>query len=82
MDNTQVEEIKQNIVELLNKIKSHFSNEAKRLNSTLTSYNKNYSQINNRLNGYKTEIFNKWKNAIFKINDDFNQNMFVNIYTN
>ena len=82
LDNTQVEEIKQNIVEILNKIKSHFSNEAKRLNSTLTSYNKDYSQINNRLNGYKTEIFNKLKNTVFKIIDDFHQNMFDNVYTN
>ncbi len=82
LDNTQVEEIKQNIVEILNEIKSHFSNEAKRLNTTLTSYNKEYSQINNRLNEYKTGIFNKLKNTIFKIIDYFHQNMFVNVYTN
>ena len=59
MEDNQVEEIKQNIIQILNKIKKHISEEAIRLNTTLTSFNKDYTTIENRLNGFKTGIYNK-----------------------
>ena len=80
LENSQVEGIKKYIVEILNKIKDHFKNEAIRLNSTSNSFSKDYTQIQNRLNEYKNEIFNKLKNTIFKIIDDFHQNMINKVY--
>ena len=80
LENSQVEGIKKYIVEILNKIKDHFKNEAIRLNSTSNSFSKDYTQIQNRLNEYKNEIFNKLKNTIFKIINDFHQNMMNKVY--
>ena len=80
LENSQIEGIKQNIIEILTKIKEHLSNEAIRINSTANSYNKDYTQIQNRLEQYKNEIFNKLKNTIFKIIDDFHQNMINKVY--
>ena len=82
MEDNQVEEIKQNIIQILNKIKKHISEEAIRLNTTLTSFNKHYSIIENRLNGFKTGIYNKLNSTIFKILEDFYQIMFQQVYTN
>ena len=80
LENSQVEGIKKYIVEILNKIKDHLKNEAIRLNSTSNSFSKDYTQIQNRLNEYKNEIFNKLKNTIFKIINDFHQNMMNKVY--
>ena len=64
MEDNQVEEIKQNIIQILNKIKKHISEEAIRLNTTLTSFNKHYITIENRLNGFKIGIYNKLNSKI------------------
>ena len=82
MEDNQVEEIKQNIIQILNKIKKHISEEAIRLNTTLTSFNKHYSIIENRLNGFKIGIYNKLNSTIFKILEDFYQIMFQKVYIN
>ena len=71
MEDNQVEEIKQNIIQILNKIKKHISEEAIRLNTTLTSFNKDYTTIENRLNGFKIGIYNKLNSTIFKILEHF-----------
>ena len=82
LNDKQVESIKQKITQILNKIKEHLSNEAKRLNTSSDSYSKDYSQIQNRLNQYKTKIFNKLESKVFMIIDNFHQNMIDKVYTN
>ena len=82
MEDNQVEEIKQNIIQILNKIKKHISEEAIRLNTTLTSFNKHYITIENKLNGFKTGIYNKLNSTIFKILEHFYQIMLQKVYTN
>ena len=79
---TQIKEIKQNVMEILMKIKEHLSKEAERLNTTLNSYNIDYTIIQNRLNEYKKDISNKLETVIFKIIDDFHQNMIDKVYIN
>ena len=82
LDNKQVVTIKQKVIEILNKIKEHLSKETERLVNSADSYNKGYSQIENRLNDYKKAIFNKLESAVFKIIDDFHQNMINEVYKN
>ena len=57
--------------EVLSRIKSHMSNEAKRLSNELTSYSKNYDVIKNRLNNYKNSIYNQFYNTILSVINDF-----------
>ena len=80
--NEQKEEIKANINLILNNIKNHFTEEAKRLNGTLTSYNKNLANINNRLKNYKEKIFNSLNQTIASVIDDFYKNITEEFYQN
>ena len=56
---------------ILAKIKTHISNEAKRLSDGLTSYTNNYDVIENRLNNYEISIYNQFYNAIISVANDF-----------
>ena len=66
--------------EVLAKVKSHISDEAKRLSDQLTSYSNNYNKIINRLNNYKTSIYNQFYNAILYINNNFYSNVTKTFY--
>ena len=79
-DNNKTEEIKQIVEEIVNKVKNHLSNEAKKINSTDNSYISDFSLINKTLNDYKDKIFIKIKEAIFKIIEDRYINIDKNIY--
>jgi hypothetical protein len=60
--------------EVLNKIKSHITNEISILSNELTSYSTNHDLIKNRLNNYKTSIYNQFYSSIlYKVNDFYSQ---------
>ena len=57
--------------EVLNKIKTHMTNEASRLSNELTSYSNNYNLIINRLNNYKNTIYNQFHSTILSVVNNF-----------
>ena len=57
--------------EVLNKIKSHITNEVSRLSNELTSYSNNYNLIINRLNNYKNTIYNQFYSTILSVVNNF-----------
>ena len=67
--------------EVLAKVKSHISNEAKRLTDQLTSYSKNYNVIKNRLNNYKTSIYSQFYNTVLSVTNEFYSNVTKKFYT-
>ena len=75
LESNEVELIKQYIQEILNKIKLYIKDETNILLNTLTSYNNNFTKINNRINSYKTEIFNKLNDTVFSVLEIFYQNL-------
>ena len=75
--------IKQNIQEILNKIKIYISNEVERIKTTATSYTNNFTQINNTIESYKNNIINILSNNILnKIVNDFYDNLINVAYIN
>jgi hypothetical protein len=75
-------DIKKNIDEILEKIKQHFMEEAKRLKETMVSYNKDYSKIEERVKNYQDTINQKVKDTIYSAINDFYSNMNNQVYTN
>ena len=74
--------ITENVKEILNKIKKYIINEAIRLNTTLVSYNNDYSKINYTINEYKNNIFNTINITIFNIVNDFHSKIINNVFNN
>ena len=75
--------IKQNIQEILDKIKTILTNEIERLKTTATSLTNDFSKINQTIENYKNKIINYLKTDILnKIVNDFYQNMINKIYIN
>ena len=72
------ESLQYNIFIILNKIKSHLSNESDSIFDG--TYNNNYTKINNTIKEYKEEIFNRINKIITKIIDDFHRNIINNLY--
>jgi len=81
LNENQIKEIKQNINDIINKIKEVFTNEAKILKETVTSLNKDYSKIENRLLNYKNYINQKLNEIIFNIINQLNKNILDKVYT-
>ena len=80
LSNNQIQEIENNIKEILNKIKQYIIDESNSINKALTSYNKNFTRIKNRINSYKTEIFNKLNVTIFNVINTFYNRMIVKVH--
>ena len=80
LESNQVSLISQNIQEILNKIKQYIKDEANILLTTSTSYNNNFTRINNRINSYKAQIFNKLNETIFSVLEKFYQNINNNFH--
>ena len=68
--------------EVLNRIKTHSSNEVKRLNDELTSYSNNYTLIKKRFNDYKSIIYDKFYSTILSVNNKFYSDITKKFYTN
>ena len=75
MEQNEIEEINKNINEILNIIKEKLSNETLRLQTTAVSYNKDYTNIENTLNEYKNEIFDRLNATVLNVLKDFHKNI-------
>ena len=73
LQDTKIQEINNNINEILNKIKQHISNEAKRLQTILVFYTNDYSVITKTLNGYKNEIYNQLNITFMSVLEEFHK---------
>ena len=71
-----------NISVLLNVVKEILYNESEKFIYDPISYNNNYTKINNTIKEIKEEIYNKTYLIIYKIIDDFHQNMINKLYNN
>ena len=69
-----------NLYGLLDRIYEHFFNESKRINTTLVSYNSDFSAINNTIKLYKENIFKEIKAKYVQIINGFRENMINKIY--
>ena len=78
----QINNIKQNINDIINKIKEELTKEAQVLKTTVTSLNKDYTKIKQRLQNYKNSIKKKLEEIIFAVINQFNQKIMDRIYTN
>ena len=85
MDNNIKNDIMQNIDEILDKIIDHLKNESIRIRETTNLFNNNTSKINNTLEDFKKEIFDKLNETLFFVVNEFNQklnNKFLDNYVN
>jgi len=79
---SQINDINKNINDILDKIKNEFTKEAKLLKESSSSYNKNFTKIQERVLYYKTHIIENVKTNLFSIINSFFQNINDTIYTN
>ena len=84
--NKCTETYKQNIEvildSVLNKITTHITNEALRLSNELTSYSNVFTDIKNRLNNYKTSIYEQFHKTITYAVEDFHDQIIEKYYKN
>ena len=80
--NKLISQIELNINEIINYFKENILNEVNRLKKTATSYNNNFTIINNTIKEFKNNIFNKLNSTIFSIIDNLYQNIINNYYSN
>ena len=73
-------DFKNKITEVLNKVENYFKEEKNRLETSITSYNNDFSKINNTIQKYKEEIFNKINEAIFNVVNELHNNIKYNIF--
>ena len=78
----QINDIKKNINDILDKIKQEFTEEANLLKQTSNSYNKNFTKIQERLTNYKSQIIENLKSNIFGVINAFYQDINNKIYIN
>ena len=81
LDNNSKNVIYSYVNEVLNKINSLIAKEITRLTDTLTSFNSNYSLIQNRINNYKKIIYNKFYSAITSNVNEFYSQIYKKFYT-
>ena len=79
-NSTLMNNFKQNLYPILDKIYEHFEIEAERINTTAVSYTTDFTKINNTIKEYREKIFNKIKSIYKTIIDDFRENMINNFY--
>ena len=77
----QLNEINQNINDILDKIKQELIEEAKLLNKTSNSYNKDFDKIQQRLSNYKEKIIEDLETNLFSVFNIFFHNINDKIYT-
>ena len=65
---------------VLTNITNHLKSEASRLNNKLTSYSKDFSHIQKRLNDYKDTIYNQYYSTITYAVNDFHYEILNKVY--
>ena len=78
--NSQLSEINENVNQTLILIKSHLFKESERLKNTVTSYTSDFSKINETIQKYKDDIYNKIKNEIYDVVNNFRDNLMNSLY--
>ena len=82
LNDEEIKKIKNYINEIIIKIKQYLSNEAVRLKTTAVSYNNDLTRINDTINEYKRNLFNKLNKTLFTELDNFHENMINKVYNN
>ena len=67
---------------VLNKVITHITNEASRLDNELTSYSNSFTDIKSRLNNYKTEIYEQFYSVITYVVNEFHEQILEKFYKN
>ena len=80
--NDEISQIKQNINDIVKEIKENLRRESIRLNTTSTSYYNNFTKINETIEEYKKDIFEKINKTIFNLIDNFYENLYNKVYIN
>ena len=81
-DDVSKKQIENLLQSILDKVKNHLINEATRLNDEITSYSYIFTDIRNRLNKYKTEIYNKFYSAIIDVVHNSYEQVLEKFYNN
>ena len=76
------EKIDNIIQNILSKIITHLTKEETKLSNVLTSYSKDFSYIEERLNNYKTSIYKKIYSSITYVVNDFHEEILEIFYKN
>ena len=82
LNDNSIKEIIEILDSILIKIKNHFTNEEVRLLNENISYSNNFILIQNRLNNYKNQIYEKFNSAITSVVDDLYSKMIEIFYKN
>ena len=82
LESNEINQINQNVQEIIQKIKDYLLNEVNRIDTTLTSYNKDFSKINATINEYKNKIFSTLNKTIFNVLEEIHENIYTKAYTN
>ena len=82
LENDEINLINKNIQEQIQKIKDYLISEYNRIESTLTSYNNDFSKINSTINEYKIQIFSNVNKTIFNVLEEIYENIYLNAYNN
>ena len=78
----KIKEINQYIYNIIEVINNHLLNEAIRLNTTSTSYYKDFQTINKTIQSTKENVFKVINKTIFKNLDEFYEKMNTKVYKN
>ena len=82
LEENEIKEINENVQEIINKVKEHLISEENKIETSLVSFNKNFSQINHTINEYKNTIFSTLNKTIFNVLDEIYSNIYSKVYTN
>ena len=76
----EINKIKQNVKEIIKKVNHYLVSEKERIETTSTSYDKDFSKINDTINEYKNKIFVTVNKTIFNVLDGIYKNIYTNVY--
>ena len=82
LEDYEINQIKQNVNEIIEKINHSLLIEKQRIETTSTSFNKDFSQINETINKYKNKVFVTVNKTIFNVLDEIYNNIYTNVYNN
>ena len=82
LEENEIDEIKKNVQEIIDKVKEHLISEQNKIETSLISFNKDFSQINQTINEYKNTIFSNVNKTVFNVLDEIYTNIYSKVYTN
>ena len=82
LESNEINQINENVNGIIEKVNNYLLSEKQRIETTLTSYNKDFSKINETINEYKNKIFVTVNKTIFNVLDEIYNNIYTNVYNN